>query len=380
MECFSKNYDELNGGFGDEIKFLEASKIHLLMDLSKQDNQAAQYASDTLKAMAMGGIYDQVDGGFYRYSLDASWKTPRLEKMIFTQAEMITLYARAYKESKNPLFKAVVKESIAFSDAWLYKNGIYLDGTDAGMHIKADDYFTFSKIEFMGAITSSKYKKELIDALGSTVDGNYESSNFSATINPHFYTTARPQGFYELRFALKKIRAAKARPALLSTANIVSNAMMAEALLQASFIDKKYSKKANLLLQRLKKPTSFEGSAFYISAMLAGYDSLWEIKFLEQADMVMKQALNKFYKNGVWYEDASHKKEADLSDTHFISAVSKMVLNLQKLNRYKHSIYANPLKQTMAKLSPAMDAKSCDAASLIMATHFMSKSPSSGKD
>lgn len=380
MECLSRNYDELNGGFGDEVKFLEASKIHLLMNLSKQDKKAAQYANETLTAMAMGGIYDQVDGGFYRYSLDASWKTPRLEKMLFVQAEMIMLYARAYRESKNPLFKSVVKESVAFSDAWLYRDGVYIDGTDAGMHEKADGYFTFSKLEFMSAVVSNKHKKELLDALGSTIDGNYESSNFSATVNPLFYTSSRPDGFYELRLALKKIRATKSRPALLSTANIVSNAMMAEALLQASLVNKQYAKKAHALLKRLQKPTSFEGSAFYISAMLAGYDSFKEKIFLEQADKTMKQALGKFYKKGVWYDDAAHKKEADLSDTHFVSAVSKMVLSLQKLNRYKKYIYANPLNQTMAKLSPVIDVKSCEVASLINVTHFVSTSPSSGKD
>ena len=97
--CFiNDNWDELSAGFGGTSKFAEVSKIHLMIDLGMNDK-----AKEMLNVMAMRGLYDHVDGGFFRYSTDVDWEIPHFEKMLYNQAELIQLYSRAYKLYKYKL-------------------------------------------------------------------------------------------------------------------------------------------------------------------------------------------------------------------------------------------------------------------------------------
>ena len=64
-------------------------------------------ANDTLISMAKGGIYDQIDGGFFRYTVDKRWQIPHFEKMLYTNAELIQSYIKGYKTTKNPLLKQI---------------------------------------------------------------------------------------------------------------------------------------------------------------------------------------------------------------------------------------------------------------------------------
>jgi len=113
-----KNYDELYGGFGDAPKFPHPTNIDRLFrhwsatqHSDATDKVALDMALTTLKSMALGGIYDQLGGGFYRYSVDAEWMIPHFEKMLYDNGPLLCLYIDAWRISGDKLFQQVAIET-----------------------------------------------------------------------------------------------------------------------------------------------------------------------------------------------------------------------------------------------------------------------------
>ncbi len=98
MHSFAEHYDRRYHGFSKQPKFPEASRIVLLFDLAEPGKgEAGEMALNVLRSMALRGLYDYIDGGFFRYSTDAAWEIPHFEKMLYIQAELILLYVKAYQ-------------------------------------------------------------------------------------------------------------------------------------------------------------------------------------------------------------------------------------------------------------------------------------------
>jgi len=113
---WKKYFDKAEGGLGSAPKFPMPNNWQCLMRyayLAEDDNVAGQVKL-TLNKMAMGGIYDHIGGGFARYSVDGRWHVPHFEKMLYDNAQLITLYSEAYTWDKNPLYKKIVDETITF--------------------------------------------------------------------------------------------------------------------------------------------------------------------------------------------------------------------------------------------------------------------------
>ncbi|WP_373519123.1 thioredoxin domain-containing protein [Pricia sp.] len=118
VENWIPNWDLEEGGEKGTQKFMIPTNLSFLLDyaLLTDDNSAKEHVQLTLDKMALGGIYDHLGGGFYRYSTDAYWKVPHFEKMLYDNAQLLSLYAKAYQIFKNPQYKAVVFETIEFLD------------------------------------------------------------------------------------------------------------------------------------------------------------------------------------------------------------------------------------------------------------------------
>ncbi|MEM1136964.1 MAG: thioredoxin domain-containing protein, partial [Bacteroidota bacterium] len=108
--------DEKFGGEKGAPKFPMPVLYEFLLAFAAQekDTPSWEHVKNTLIQMAFGGIYDQLGGGFSRYSVDGEWFAPHFEKMLYDNAQLISLYSKAYRYEPNPLFKTVVQESIAF--------------------------------------------------------------------------------------------------------------------------------------------------------------------------------------------------------------------------------------------------------------------------
>ncbi|MFO7539967.1 MAG: thioredoxin domain-containing protein, partial [Chloroflexota bacterium] len=111
-----KAFDEAQGGFGSAPKFPPSMTLEFLlrMHLARDDARALQLAEKTLQAMAYGGLYDQIGGGFARYSTDNEWLVPHFEKMLYDNALLARVYLHAWQISGNPLYKRITEETLDF--------------------------------------------------------------------------------------------------------------------------------------------------------------------------------------------------------------------------------------------------------------------------
>lgn len=348
MQAYEKHFDPLYYGFSKQPKFPEAARIGLLLDLGQLGYaQANTMALHMLRAMALHGLYDQVEGGFFRYSTDAAWEIPHFEKMLYNQAELIPLYTKAYTLSKEALFKSVVEESISMTKQRFGVHGLFFSASNADTHHEEGAYFLFSEAEINASLQKNPYAERLNEAM--EYDG---FMNFKGQLHLNFYTQQRPQGFKAFRASLQQIRKQKEYPFVDQKIITAWNAMMIKALYRAGTLDKKYITSADNSLKALlglmykngqlyhqtlykrlpKQKALLEDYAFLISALIGGYEASYDISKLHLADTLMQQALFLFYRDGKWIQaDDALKVEVDLRDKYYTSSFGIMMQDLLKL-------------------------------------------------
>jgi uncharacterized protein YyaL (SSP411 family) len=164
LNKWKAQFDTIHGGTKSAPKFMLPNNWEFLLKAGKQfqDEKVLEQVKLTLQKMAFGGLYDQIGGGFARYSTDEIWKVPHFEKMLYDNAQLLQLYAKAYKTDPNPLYKQVVSETFNFLKRELLspENGFYsaLDADSEGEEgkfyvwekqelerILVDDYCLFSE-------------------------------------------------------------------------------------------------------------------------------------------------------------------------------------------------------------------------------------------
>ncbi|HSP12086.1 MAG TPA: thioredoxin domain-containing protein, partial [Salegentibacter sp.] len=116
MKKWKSDFDFQNGGYKGAPKFMMPNNYEFLSRYAFQqkDTELEQFTLHTLTKMAWGGIYDPVGGGFSRYSVDERWHVPHFEKMLYDNAQLVSLYSKAYKHTKNLLFKEVIEKTLEF--------------------------------------------------------------------------------------------------------------------------------------------------------------------------------------------------------------------------------------------------------------------------
>src|ERR1700722_7877542 len=115
VESAVRQFDERNGGFGSQPKFPHPGAIDLLIDAAgRGDARARTVAETTLRRMAAGGIYDQLAGGFHRYSVDERWIVPHFEKMAYDNSELLKNYAHAFQSFVEPEFARVARDFLGW--------------------------------------------------------------------------------------------------------------------------------------------------------------------------------------------------------------------------------------------------------------------------
>ena len=124
LQAMSQSFDTRWGGFGSAPKFPSTFALDLAMRSSQRshDDQLLGMVNTSLDAMAAGGMYDHIGGGFSRYSVDEKWLVPHFEKMLYDNAQLVSLYSKAYQLTRNESFKTVVTETLDFIDKALEKS------------------------------------------------------------------------------------------------------------------------------------------------------------------------------------------------------------------------------------------------------------------
>jgi len=115
-QVLRRTFDMHLGGFGSAPKFPQPMNLDFLLRYARRTNreEPLQMAAFTLKRMAFGGIYDQLGGGFHRYSTDAYWLVPHFEKMLYDNAQLAQTYLRAYRMTGDPLFRRITEETLDY--------------------------------------------------------------------------------------------------------------------------------------------------------------------------------------------------------------------------------------------------------------------------
>ncbi len=166
-ESILKQFDARNGGFGSQPKFPHPGAIDLLIEIATRtdsSNKIAQQARDaamlTLTKMSQGGVYDQLAGGFHRYSVDERWVVPHFEKMLYDNTELLRNYVHAYQSFAKPEFAHVAGEIIRWLDGTMTdrERGGFYGSQDADIDLDDDgDYFTWTKAEAQAALTPAEW-------------------------------------------------------------------------------------------------------------------------------------------------------------------------------------------------------------------------------
>jgi uncharacterized protein YyaL (SSP411 family) len=158
IEAALGQFDDSHGGFGHAPKFPHASAVDLLLEahLTTHDEVLLEVAERTLEAMALGGVYDQLGGGFHRYSVDERWCVPHFEKMSYDNSELLKNFAHGWQVTRKPLFRETAEGIIAWVGEVLSdpERGGFYSSQDADQTLDDDgDYFTWTLGEVRAALT-----------------------------------------------------------------------------------------------------------------------------------------------------------------------------------------------------------------------------------
>jgi uncharacterized protein YyaL (SSP411 family) len=186
FEEFARMYDPRYGGFGFAPKFPRPVSLQFLLHYGYRNNnaKATSMATDTLKAMLFGGIYDQLGGGFHRYSVDTYWLVSHFEKMLYDQSQIVLSMLDAYQITKDGEFKRGVDETLSYIMREMTSpEGGFYSATDADSEGEEGKFFVWPFAELKKTLDQmrdegrAKYINEFLEYYALTQDGNFEGNN-----------------------------------------------------------------------------------------------------------------------------------------------------------------------------------------------------------
>lgn len=196
FQNLSRSFDETHGGWGSAPKFPQPMILEFLLRYhhTTGNTEALKMASQTLEAMARGGIYDQLGGGFHRYSVDAMWLTPHFEKMLYDSAQLTRVYLHAWQVTGTPLFREVVEETLDYVVREMTDStGGFYSTQDAESDGEEGKFFLWSPDEIRATLGSQA--AQFMELYNVTERGNFEGKNILT------FT-----GLWEKRTAMKELR------------------------------------------------------------------------------------------------------------------------------------------------------------------------------
>ncbi len=179
-------FDDRRGGFGSAPKFPPHGDLLLLFRCHRRfgDERAIQMAVKTLDEMARGGIYDQIGGGFHRYSVDADWLVPHFEKMLYDNAQLAAVYIEGYQATGNVFYRRIAAEILDYvlREMTAPEGGFY-SATDADSEGEEGKFFVWTRAE-VESILGAEPARKFCAYYDISERGNWEGKNIPNTPKP----------------------------------------------------------------------------------------------------------------------------------------------------------------------------------------------------
>ncbi len=371
IEPWKRQFDMAEGGYNRAPKFPLPNNWQFLLRYAHLANDNTIHVSVrlTLEKMAFGGIYDQIAGGFARYSVDDRWHVPHFEKMLYDNAQLVSVYSEAYQLCKDPIYKEVVFATLAWLKAEMtsHLGGFYsaLDADSEGVEGK---FYTYTRSELKDILGADE---ELFSIYFNVAEsGNWPEEHTNIFFRKSDDKTLASQlgiNEAELRETINRSktkiasnRATRVRPGLDNKILAGWNGLMLKGLTDAykAFTEPEFLaiaiRNASFILSNLRTETgdlirSFNSSGSVKSAFLDDYASviegligLYEVtfdeKWLNEAATLTENALSNFLDKATgmfYYTSAGDEKliarKYEITDNVIPSSNSIMAHNLYKL-------------------------------------------------
>ncbi len=311
----ASNFDPEYGGFSQGNKFPMGHNLSFLLRYWKRskDKTALHMVTKTLDMIAGGGIYDQIGGGFHRYTTEPTWLVPHFEKMLYDQALLVYTYLEAYQITKSENYKRIIKESLEYvlRDMTHPEGGFY-SAEDADSEGDEGKFYVWGKNEIL-RILGQKEGELFCKYYGVTEGGNFEGKNIlttrvSLTEFAQKIKIQKPDLISKLsksKIKLLNTREQRVRPhlddkimtdwnGLMITAfsfasQILDEPKYAEAAIRsARFVLKNIQQKDGRLLKRWREGQAdhlglVEDYAFFINGLIDLYQATFDAQWLEEA-------------------------------------------------------------------------------------------------
>jgi len=367
------HFDLQNGGMGGAPKFPMPSLHNFLLHFGilYNDTSILSQVKLTLQRMAMGGIYDHVGGGFARYSTDPYWKVPHFEKMLYDNAQLISLYSKAYRYFKEPFFQQTVEETVEFLLRELRTpEGLFASSLDADSEGVEGKYTVWGQEELkktLGDLYPIAQVVFNINPSGLWEHGQHillrQSSLTELAIELNIPEKELKQIIVQIKSRLFNQRELRTRPGLDQKALTSWNGLAIQGLAEAydafhSPVTLKAAEDAaEFILAHMRMPegglfhTYINGQARIIGfledySMLIGglislYQSTLNEKWLFQAKELMEYSINHFFdqQSGFFFFTSDEqtdlpKRDIELTDGVIPSSNSIIAHDLLYLSRY----------------------------------------------
>jgi len=316
-QALRRVYDARHGGFGGPPKFPPASAIEFLLRRGETDMSAG-----TLRAMAAGGMYDLVGGGFARYSVDERWLVPHFEKMLYDNALLARAYLHGWQVTGEPLFRTVCEETLewALREMRAPEGGFY-SALDADSEGEEGRFYVWTPEELREVLGDEA--DAAAEFYGVRPGGNFEGRTILTR------GAREPEGLGEIRRRLYEARAQRVWPGLDDKRLTSWNALMISALAEAgavleredflgaardcaTFVLRDLRDERGRLLRTFKDGEAklnayLEDHAFLLDALLVLYESTFEPRWFAAARELADSTIERFAdeKRGGFFETSS---------------------------------------------------------------------------
>ncbi|WP_024771587.1 thioredoxin domain-containing protein [Aquimarina macrocephali] len=395
---WSSHFDHQKGGTKRVPKFMMPNNYHFLLRYAYQtkDETLLDFVKNTLIKISYGGVYDHLGGGFARYSIDGKWHVPHFEKMLYDNAQLVSLYSDAFLITNDPWFKDVVYETLDFISRELTnKEGAFYSSLDADSktldgELEEGAFYVWTKEELKKIVPDDDYPL-FADYYNINSYGFWEKENY-VLIRKDTHQKFCDKNNIDSEVLIKKIsqwkqvllheREKRSRPRLDDKTLTSWNALMLKGYLDAyrvfgekKFLDAAIKNAKFIKTTQLKKDTSLfhnykngkstingylEDYALVIEAFIALYQNTFDPEWLEISEQLTQYTLNHFFnenKNIFYFTSDQDPKlitrTIEYSDNVIPASNSIMAKNLFLLSHYyDRSNYKEISEQMLHNIKP----------------------------